>query len=226
VPLFGLSQANVYNATRTLREPGIKHASGLIFNFLKPGPLARDRGRAFPGTELERWADDSKKLLQTVTECAGMGEPRVRKSAILDVSFGERVTVVEPANLYGCAIEDDCFIGPFVEIQRNVRVGPRTRIQSHSFICEKVTIGEDCFIGHGVMFINDLFSRGGPARGDQSLWLETRVGNRVSIGSNATILPVNLCDGTVIGAGAVVTKDTLVAGIYAGNPARLTRKLT
>lgn len=154
-----------------------------------------------------------------------MGDPRVRKSAIVDVSFGERVTVVEPANLYGCVIGDDCFIGPFVEIQRSVCVGPRTRIQSHSFVCEKVTIGADCFIGHGVMFINDLFSLGGPARGDQSLWLETRVGNRVSIGSNATILPVNLCDGTVIGAGAVVTKDTLAAGIYAGNPARLIRGL-
>lgn len=154
-----------------------------------------------------------------------MGDPRVRKSAIVDVSFGERVTVVEPANLYGCVIGDDCFIGPFVEIQRNVRIGARTRVQSHSFICEKVTIGADCFIGHGVMFINDLFSHGGPARGDQSLWLDTRVGDRVAIGSNATILPVSLCDGTVIGAGAVVTKDTLVAGVYAGNPARLIRKL-
>jgi acetyltransferase-like isoleucine patch superfamily enzyme len=154
-----------------------------------------------------------------------MSEPRVRKSGIVDVSFGERVVVVEPANLYGCTIGDDCFIGPFVEIQRNVRIGPRTRVQSHSFVCEQVTIGADCFVGHGVMFINDLFSNGGPARGDRSLWLDTRVGDRVSIGSNATILPVTLCDGTVIGAGAVVTKGTVVAGIYAGNPARLIRKL-
>jgi acetyltransferase-like isoleucine patch superfamily enzyme len=154
-----------------------------------------------------------------------MGEPRIRKSGIVDVSFGSGVVVVEPANLYGCSIGDDCFIGPFVEIQRNVRIGPRTRVQSHSFICELVTIGADCFIGHGVMFINDRFSRGGPARGDKDLWLETKVGDRVSIGSNATILPVKLCDGTVIGAGAVVTKDTVVAGIYAGNPARLIRTL-
>lgn len=154
-----------------------------------------------------------------------MGEPRIRKSGIVDVSFGERVVVVEPANLYGCTIGDDCFIGPFVEIQRNVRIGPRTRVQSHSLICELVTIGADCFIGHGVMFVNDLFARGGPARGDRNLWLETKVGDRVSIGSNATILPVELCAGTVIGAGAVVTKDTLAAGIYAGNPARLIREL-
>lgn len=154
-----------------------------------------------------------------------MGEPRVRSSGIVDVSFGERVVVVEPANLYGCAIGDDCFIGPFVEIQRNVRIGPRTRVQSHSFICEQVTIGADCFIGHGVMFINDRFSHGGPARGDRTLWLDTRIGDRVSIGSNATILPVDLCAGTVIGAGAVVTKDTRVAGVYAGNPARLIREL-
>ena len=155
-----------------------------------------------------------------------MGEPCIRRPAIVDVSFGERVVIVEPANLYGCTIEDDCFIGPFVEIQRNVRIGPRTRVQSHTFICEKVTIGADCFVGHGVMFINDLFSRGGPARGDKTLWLDTRIGDGVSIGSNATVLPVNLCAGTVIGAGAVVTKDTEVPGIYAGNPARLIRRLT
>jgi acetyltransferase-like isoleucine patch superfamily enzyme len=168
---------------------------------------------------------DSDEMLQNVQEGAGMAEARVRKSGIVDVSFGERVVIVEPANLYGCIIGDDCFIGPFVEIQRDVRIGARTRVQSHSFICEKVTIGADCFIGHGVMFINDLFSRGGPARGDKSLWLKTRVGDRVSIGSNATILPVDLCDGTVIGAGAVITKDTRVAGVYAGNPARLIREL-
>ncbi len=155
-----------------------------------------------------------------------MSEINIRQSGIIDVSFGARVAVVEPANLYGCAIGDDCFIGPFVEIQRGVRIGARTRVQSHSFICELVTIGDDCFIGHGVMFINDRFARGGPARGDKSLWQATHVGHRVSIGSNATIMPVNLCDGTVIGAGAVVTKDTRVPGVYAGNPARLFRETT
>ena len=153
-----------------------------------------------------------------------MNQPQLLLSQIRDVDFGTAVKVVEPVNLYECRIDDDCFVGPFVEIQGNVVVGKRTRVQSHSFICEGVTIGEDCFIGHGVMFINDVFTTGGPA-GDKTAWKTTRVGNRVSIGSNATILPVTVCDGAVIGAGAVVTKDIKEKGIYAGNPAKLIRKL-
>lgn len=140
-----------------------------------------------------------------------------------DVIFGKDVTIVMPVNLYGCTIGDHCFIGPFVEIQKDVYIGSRTKVQSHSFICELVTIGSDCFIGHGVMFINDTFSDGGPARGDRSKWKYTRIGNHVSIGSNATIMPVRICDHVVIGAGAVVTKDITVSGIYAGNPARKIR---
>jgi acetyltransferase-like isoleucine patch superfamily enzyme len=155
-----------------------------------------------------------------------MGSPIIRKSGIVDVSFGERVTVVEPANLYGCSIGSDCFIGPFVEIQKNVSIGSRTRIQSHAFICEMVEIGDDCFVSHGVMFINDSFSIGGPARGRKHLWKPTHVGAGVSIGSNATIMPVSICDGVVIGAGAVVTKDILVRGVYVGNPARSLRAMT
>ena len=154
-----------------------------------------------------------------------MGNPEMRESGIVDVTFGEDVTVIHPVNLYGCTIGDGSFIGPFVEVQMNVTIGKRTRIQSHSFICELVTIGDDCFIGHGVMFINDLFDAGGPAGGDKNLWKSTRIGNHVSIGSNATILPVEIADGTVIGAGAVVTKDITIPGIYAGNPAILIRKL-
>lgn len=143
-----------------------------------------------------------------------------------DVAFGEGVTVIEPVNLYGCTIADGAFVGPFVEIQRNVDIGPRTRIQSHSFICEFVEIGADCFIAHGVVFINDLFEGGGPARGDKSKWRNTLIGNNVSIGSNATILPVKICDGAVIGAGSVVTRDITEPGIYAGNPCRKLRKLS
>lgn len=138
-----------------------------------------------------------------------------------DVIFGENVTVVEPCNLYGCTIGADTFIGPFVEIQKDVKIGNGTKIQSHSFICELVSIGDNCFIGHGVMFINDLFANGRPARGDKGLWKTTSIGNNVSIGSNATILPVKICDHVVVGAGAVVTKDISLAGTYVGNPARL-----
>ncbi|MDH3197573.1 MAG: N-acetyltransferase [Candidatus Krumholzibacteria bacterium] len=154
-----------------------------------------------------------------------MAEPRVFKSKVVDVSFGEGVTIVEPVNLYGCSLDDGAFVGPFVEIQRGVKIGKRTRVQSHSFVCELVTVGDDCFISHGTMFINDLFQTGAPAFGQEHLWKETRIGNRVSIGSNATILPVAICDGAVVGAGAVVTKDITEPGVYAGNPARLLRKL-
>jgi acetyltransferase-like isoleucine patch superfamily enzyme len=149
--------------------------------------------------------------------------PDIRQAGIVDVTFGARVVVTEPCNLYGCRLGDDVFVGPFVEIQKQVVIGARSRVQSHAFICELVTIGEDCFIGHGVMFINDLFSGGGPAKGDQSRWKSTSVGNKVSIGSNATILPVSICEGAVIGAGAVVTSDITGPGIYAGNPARKIR---
>ena len=149
----------------------------------------------------------------------------VQHVGVRDVTFGARVKIVEPCNLYGCEIGDDCFIGPFTEIQKTARIGARTRVQSHAFICEMVSIGEDCFIGHGAMFINDTFSIGGPARGQKEIWRATNIGNRVSIGSNATILPVRICDDVVIGAGAVVTKDITVSGTYAGNPARkLARK--
>lgn len=145
-------------------------------------------------------------------------------SKIKDVTFGERVRVVEPCNLYGCLLSDDVFVGPFVEIQSDVIVGASTKVQSHAFICSLVNIGEDCFIGHGVMFVNDTFSTGGPARGDKTKWKATSIGRNVSIGSNATILPVTICDGTIIGAGAVVTKDILSPGVYAGNPAVLIKK--
>jgi acetyltransferase-like isoleucine patch superfamily enzyme len=148
-----------------------------------------------------------------------------RNISIRDVKFGSEVTVVQPVNLYGCEIGDLCFIGPFTEVQGNVSIGNRTRIQSHSFICEQVNIGNDCFIGHGVMFINDVFANGGPARGDRSLWRPTNIGDRVSIGSNATILPVAICADVVIGAGSVVTKDIVKPGVYAGNPARFKREL-
>jgi acetyltransferase-like isoleucine patch superfamily enzyme len=152
-----------------------------------------------------------------------MYDPILYKSQIKDVQFGENVKVVEPVNIYGCTIGSNSFIGPFCEIQKNVTIGSNSKIQSHSFICEFVDIGAQCFIGHGVMFINDLCQDGGPAGGDQTKWKSTHIGSNVSIGSNATILPVSICDGVVIGAGSVVTKDITEKGIYTGNPAKKTR---
>jgi len=152
-------------------------------------------------------------------------KPTIYKSQIKDVEFGENVKVVEPLNIYGCEIGDNSFIGPFVEIQKDVKIGKNCKIQSHSFICELVTIGDNTVIAHGVMFINDLFSTGGPANGDKNLWKSTTIGHNVSIGSNATILPVTICDNVVIGAGSVVTKDIKTSGIYAGNPAKKIRDL-
>lgn len=155
-----------------------------------------------------------------------MADPiRSRAGVAGEVRFGRNVRLVEPVNLYGCEIGDDCFIGPFVEIQKGVKVGARCRIQSHAFLCEGVTLGEDCFVSHGAMFINDLFAGGGPAGGDRSQWRRTEVGSRVSIGTNATILPVRIVDRVVVGAGSVVTRDLDRSGIYAGNPARLLRPL-
>ena len=154
-----------------------------------------------------------------------MSSPTILRAGITDVSFGDNVKVVGPVNLYGCTIGANCFIGPFCEIQKDVIIGRDTKVQSHTFICSQVVIGEDCFVGHGVMFINDVFRDGGPARGDQQKWKSTKIGSHVSIGSNATILPVSICDNVVIGAGAVVTRDIERPGIYAGNPARLLRAL-
>lgn len=146
------------------------------------------------------------------------------QSQIREVKMGANVKIVEPCNLYECELGDEVFVGPFVEIQKGVKIGAKSRIQSHTFVCELVSIGESCFIGHGVMFVNDLFENGGPAR-DSALWRETKIGNNVSIGSNVAILPVSICDGVVIGAGSVVTKDITKKGIYAGNPARLIREI-
>ena len=137
-----------------------------------------------------------------------------------DVRLGEGVRIHQPdlVNLYGCTVGDETGIGAFVEIQKNAVIGRRCKISSHSFICDMVTLGDDCFVAHGVMFVNDLFETGKPARGRPELWRPTDVGNNVSIGSNVTILPVSICDNVTIGAGAVVTRDISEPGVYKGNP--------
>ena len=149
-----------------------------------------------------------------------MPEPKIFESTVRDIQCGDGVTIVGPSNLYECTLGTNVLVGPFCEIQKGVVIGDRTKVQSHSFICELVTIGRECFIGHGVMFINDVFSNGRPAQGDRTKWKATLVGNNVSSGSNATLLPVSICDGAVIGAGAVVTKNITEPGVYAGNPAK------
>ena len=148
--------------------------------------------------------------------------PNFKKAQITKVRFGENVKVVEPCNLYECKIGNNCFVGPFVEIQSSCEVGDGSRIQSHSFLCSKVSIGKNCFIGHGVMFTNDLFKTGKPSA-DESNWLPTSLEDDVSIGSGSTILPVHIVSGCIVGAGSVVTKDLEIKGVYAGNPAKLIR---
>jgi acetyltransferase-like isoleucine patch superfamily enzyme len=154
-----------------------------------------------------------------------MNKPILFNSIITDdVVVGKNVKIIQPVNIYGCSIGDNNFIGPFVEIQKNVIIGNFCKIQSHTFICESVEIGNNCFIGHGVMFINDTFSEGRPAAGDKSKWKTTTIADNVSIGSNATILPVSICNNVIVGAAAVVTKDITQSGTYVGNPAILLLK--
>lgn len=141
-----------------------------------------------------------------------------KQTGVRNVTCGDNVIVYEPVNLYDCVLGNGVFVGPFVEIQGNTRIGDDCKIQSHTFICEYVTIGKRCFIGHGVMFANDMFREGKP-NADRESWGHITVGNDVSIGSGATILAVSICDGAVIGAGSVVTKSIVEKGVYAGNRA-------
>jgi acetyltransferase-like isoleucine patch superfamily enzyme len=135
---------------------------------------------------------------------------------IKDCTLGSNTKIMEFVNLYGCNIGKNCFIGPFVEIQKDVNIDDDTRVSSHTFICEGVDIGKNCFIAHGVMFVNDKYTE----NRDDWVLRNTKIGNNVRIGSNATILPVNIGDNVVIGAGAVVTKNVPSNSIVKGNPAK------
>lgn len=135
---------------------------------------------------------------------------------IKDCVVGSDTKIMKFVNLYGCNIGKNCFVGPFVEIQKDVNIDDGTRISSHTFICEGVDIGKDCFIAHGVMFVNDKYTE------EKENWVlrKTTIGNNVRIGSNATILPVTIGDNVVVGAGAVVTKDIPSNLVVKGNPAK------
>ena len=143
------------------------------------------------------------------------------KIKIVNLKKGKNCEIIEPVNIYGATLGNNVFIGPFVEIQKNVFVDDNTRIQSHSFLCEKVKIGKNCFIGHGTMFINDDFKNDKVNK----VFKQTNISNNVLIGSNSTILPVKICSKVIIGAGSVVTKNINKSGVYAGNPAKFIRKL-
>jgi len=147
------------------------------------------------------------------------------------VILGENVFLNDFINLYGCTIGDNSRIGPFVEVQKNAIIGKNCKIQSHTFICEGVEIGDDVFVGHGVMFINDPYPRstsdtGGLQTEVDWVVVPTKIGNGVSIGSNATIMcGITIGENATIGAGSVVVKDVPADTIVAGNPAKIIRKI-
>lgn len=161
-------------------------------------------------------------------EVLNIDEPR---KSLVNVKVGQGVRIFNFVNAYGCSIDDNSKVGAFVEIQKGVSIGKNCKISSHTFICEGVHIEDNCFIGHGVMFTNDLFPRATNPDGSaqtEADWkvVETFIKKGASIGSNATIIcGVTIGENALIGAGAVVTKDVAANTIVAGNPAKLIKKL-
>jgi len=158
-------------------------------------------------------------------------QPLPNQQITADVKLGQGVRIFGFVNLYGCEIGDESKVGTFVEIQKGSRIGRRCKISSHTFICEGVTIEDEVFIGHGVMFTNDLFPRSTTSGGGlqtEADWqcLKTTVKRGASIGSNATLLcGITVGERAIVGAGAVVTKDVPPNAVVAGNPARILRQL-
>lgn len=149
---------------------------------------------------------------------------QLRQSVIHNVTCDENVVIYEPVNLYNCMLGDNVFVGLFARIQGNMQIGVDSKIQSHTFICEYVTLDAYCSIGHSVMLVNDML-REGKLSADRSSWGRTSIGNGVSTDSGTAILAVTICDGTVIDAGIVVTKSITERGVHTGNPVKLLRHL-
>ena len=155
-------------------------------------------------------------------------EPR---KCLVNVKVGEGVRIFNFVNAYGCSIDDNSKVGAFVEIQKGSTIGKNCKISSHSFICEGVHIEDNCFVGHGVMFTNDLFPRatnpdGSPQSETDWKLVETFIKKGASIGSNATILcGVTIGENAMVGAGAMVTKDVAPNTIVAGNPAKIIKQI-
>lgn len=160
-----------------------------------------------------------------------LGYSSGRKAIASDVKLGRDVKIYDFVNLYGCEIGDETRIGAFVEIQKGAKIGRRVKVSSHTFICEGVTIEDQVFIGHGVIFTNDLYPRATMPSGELQTdadWkvVPTLVRRGASIGSGATILcGVEIGEGAIVGAGSVVTKDVPAGVIVAGNPARVLRPI-
>ena len=153
------------------------------------------------------------------------------KQSLVDITVGENVRIFDFVNAYGCTIDDNTKVGAFVEIQKGVAIGKNCKISSHSFLCEGVHIGDNVFIGHGVMFVNDRYTGATTEDGKQKSaadWqvIDTFVKKGASIGSNATILcGITIGENAMIGAGSVVTKDVPANTLVIGNPAKIVRQL-
>lgn len=161
-------------------------------------------------------------------EVLNVDEPR---KTLVNVKVGAGVRIFNFVNAYGCSIDDNSKVGAFVEIQKGASIGKNCKISSHTFICEGVHIEDNCFVGHGVMFTNDLFPRATNADGSQQTdadWklVETFIKKGASIGSNATILcGITIGENALVGAGAMVTKDVPANAVVAGNPAKIIKYL-
>src|SRR6266852_2888720 len=198
---------------------------GATFLLRRRWPRRESRSRCFLGSRRSS-SPQSSTLWSTTSLVADGPANEAPYRLITDVEFGDRVIVHAFTNLYGCRIGDDTRVGPFVEIQRGASVGARCKVQSHSFICDGVTIEDEVFVGHGVMFVNDKFPRattelGQLQGGDDWALLPTRVERGAAIGSGAVILGgVTIGAPSLVGAGAVVTRDVAPGATVAGNPAR------